>query len=115
MSKLDEFFANKNWEFDDEEWNYTGNEDPQECVKELRQLQYDAALQKINEDTNIMLMDLNTKLRAALDEAKELLLELQWIGDDHGVKCRICFEDRNFKHKPDCKLKAWLEKYGGLK
>jgi len=40
MSKLDEFFANKNWEFEDD-WNYIGDIDPQEAYAELAALEAD--------------------------------------------------------------------------
>jgi len=81
MSALDEFFANKNWESDEDDgWNYIGNEDPQECVKELRQLQYDAALEKVNEDTNKTLMNVNTQLRAELETMFQATVSV--LGDD---------------------------------
>jgi len=66
---LDHFFDNGNWQSgDDGDWQYEGTIDPQQAAKELRQLQYDASLQKVNEDTNVMLMSQNVQLRAELDE-----------------------------------------------
>jgi hypothetical protein len=46
-----------------------------------------------------------------MDEATELLREVEWVTDDDGgVWCPICHNVQPCGHKADCRLAAFLAK-----
>ena len=78
MSKLEEFFANKNWEFEDD-WNYIGDIDPQDAAAELKELQEDARSADEEHAKLVKLSDLYQALRLeykVLEERAETLVDV---------------------------------------